>query len=242
MRSGTHLYGDLLSSHDKVMFTTEILHHELYPKLLDYGVDDCLGWIKQSLTSEDGYESLILEKDKMAHRPLKKFNDLLMIGAVIHKWQFELQNLNPSHLLDSFPDAVFLVLERKNKIKQYISTMLSATTGIWSVKDASKVNYENNTVEFDISHYLNWKQQNIAYYKTLYDNERLQKKSFNMYYESLTTDRKNTMCKVFNFIGLEEPRSYNVEYKKLQRKAPNDYISNWDDVSTFVERELKSFS
>lgn len=240
MRSGTHFLGDYLSSHPQLMFTSEIVHPQIYPNIHKASIDDLVSWVHGSLCTKAGYNRLIGEPEKLAHRPIKNFDDMVYLGGVIHKWQFHEHRLSVGDLYRVMPNARFIVLERKNKIKQYISLMLSTKTGIWGVKDKSKVNYENQTIEFGIENYKKWKDDIHNYYY-LIDNAVSDKPSVKVIYEDLVRNPNPIMARIFGMLSLDTPINYDIQYKKLQRKQPKDYISNWNDVSDFVESEMGAY-
>jgi len=144
-----------------------------------------------------------------------------------------------------FPNPVFVLMTRKDKLKQAISYVKAVKTNIWEYREQAK-EYDANLLQFDFLAIEKARKELIADEKTwmkFFAENELQPLVIS--YEELLKERSTTLNKIFNFAGFEYTHPLNTPKNAMLRMSDNinsewrekylqlkAYINNPEIIST----------
>lgn len=228
-RSGSTVLADLLEQHPKIYWGAEI-----YNRIFRHWVKEG----KEEIESFPYHPIDFLRKDMLLalHR---------YYGFEIKPFHLKLINLTPESFLqhlDKLNYTHFIVLDRKNRMRKIISSILAHTNKdkyhIKNTKDSSKkainIDVQNVCIDFECKPLIEFltdydKQMNT--FRQLLDGKKI---LYLSYEEHIQDDPTNAYIQTCDFLNIK-PRKVNVRLSRTNPFPVKDMIENFDEVSQHLK-------
>jgi LPS sulfotransferase NodH len=133
-------------------------------------------------------------------------------------------NLSPGEVVSAmFPDAKYVWLKRRDKVRQAISAYLASETAQWWSIDGSAVRDGQHTaddVKFDTSAIAGFQtllEQNDRGWQAFFESNQLT--PLVIEYEDLASDYVGTIQKVLQWLGIPDPERASIRAPRLCRQS-----------------------
>ena len=224
-RSGTNMLCTLLNSHPEIL-----CHHELYnPHGIMYALH-----LRDSAFSLGSMEDRNKNPDQFLNNVWQNTLNHKAVG-------FKFTNRDDEDIYWKVirdPNVRKIILKRENRVKTYVSKLMSEATGLWEVYDAQKISPQRPKIRVELEGLLNALKRYSDYYsnveKALIETNQ---KALEVKYEDLFNDK--TRQSLLEYLGVSIDTSVlKVESIKQNPIDLKSTITNYEELLALLENNL----
>ena len=161
-------------------------------------------------------------------------NEFIPSHRVLKFHTYEIENWNLEFLFND-PNTKFILLSRKDKLKQFVSNQLAKVSNKYSTRDPEHEIYNSINLVVDPDEFNKYKNDSDLHYKKY--KEKLAGHNYLelVYEDDVENDLEVTIEKIDKWLKdndiIVERKPYNLIYQKQNTRSLADTIVNYSDIT-----------
>ena len=164
----------------------------------------------------------------------KALNEFIPSHRVLKFHTYEIEDLNLEFLFNE-PNTKFILLSRKDKLKQFVSNQLAKISNKYSTRDPEHEIYNSISLVVDSAEFEKYKNNSDLHYNKY--KEKLSGHDYLelVYEDDVENNLEYTIDKIQNWLDkngiLVTRKPYNLIYQKQNTRSLVDTIINYSDIT-----------